>query len=232
LLLDIEGTTTPVDFVFKVLFPYARAHAREYLASRLESEELKAELAAFFRENSEDVLGGLDPPSLADPPEPDSLVTYVHWLMDRDRKSTPLKSLQGKIWEEGYRRGELRGLVFEDVPRALERWRAEGKQICIFSSGSVLAQKLLFSHTEAGDLTDHIDGYFDTNMGAKVEPASYTRIAAALARDPGEILFVSDVAPELDAARSGGLQTRLCVRPGNAPQREGSHGAIVSFDRI
>lgn len=232
LLLDIEGTTTPIDFVYKVLFPYARAHAREFLASRLDSEELKAEIAAFRRENSKDKLQGLDPPSLADPPEPDSLVAYVHWLMDRDHKSTPLKALQGKIWEEGYQRGELRGLVFEDVPRAFERWRAEGKQICIFSSGSVLAQKLLFSHTEAGDLTGYIDGYFDTNMGAKVEPASYTRIADALARDPGEILFVSDVVRELDAARSGGMQTRLCIRPGNPPQAESSHGAIVSFDGI
>ena len=123
LLLDIEGTTTPIDFVYKVLFPYARAHAREFLASRLDSEELKAEIAAFRRENSKDKLQGLDPPSLADPPEPDSLVAYVHWLMDRDHKSTPLKALQGKIWEEGYQRGELRGLVFEDVPRAFERWR-------------------------------------------------------------------------------------------------------------
>lgn len=232
LLLDIEGTTTPIDFVYEVLFPYARAHAREYLGSHLESEELKVEIEAFFRENAEDKLRGLDAPSLADPPERDSLVTYIHWLMDRDRKSTPLKALQGKIWEEGYHRGELRGVVFEDVPRAFERWRQEGKQICIFSSGSVLAQKLLFSHTEAGDLTGYIDRYFDTNMGAKAEPASYTRIADALARDPSETLFVSDVVAELDAARSAGMPTRLCVRPGNVPQPERGHRPVGAFDEI
>jgi enolase-phosphatase E1 len=232
LLLDIEGTTTPIDYVYKVLFPYVRVHARDFLASHLDSEDLNEDIACFLRENLEDRQRGLDPPALADPPELDSLFAYVRWLMERDRKSTPLKSLQGKIWKEGYHRGELRSQVFEDVPVALERWQQEGKQICIFSSGSVLAQKLLFAHTEAGDLTRYIGGYFDTNMGAKFEPASYTRIAAALARDPAEVLFVSDVARELDAARSGGMQTRLCIRPGNPPQAEGSHGSIVSFDRI
>jgi len=248
-LLDIEGTTTPIDFVYKVLFPYARAHARDFLASHLPSdklqlveppaaadpdwsEDIKAQVAAFLRENSEDRQRGLEPPSLPQPPDPDSLVAYVFWLMDRDRKSTPLKWLQGKIWEDGYRMGELRGQVFADVPRAFERWRAEGKQICIFSSGSVLAQKILFENTEAGDLTPYIDAHFDTNIGAKIEPASYTRIADALGRDPAEILFVSDLATELDSARSAGMMTTLCVRPGNPPQPDGPHSRVRTFDEI
>src|SRR5215510_14336657 len=116
LLLDIEGTTTPIDFVYDVLFPYARTHARDFLAGHLESEEVQADKAGFLKEHSADVTQGFAPPALQMESEPaivDSLVTYVHWLMDRDRKSTPLKSLQGRIWDEGYRIGELRSQVFD-----------------------------------------------------------------------------------------------------------------------
>src|SRR5262249_19253547 len=161
------GTTTPIDYVYNVLFPYARAHARDFLASHLESGALESDIAGFLKEHSADASQGNEPPVLlvgTGRVAVDSLVAYVHWLMDRDRKSTPLKSLQGRIWDEGYRSGELRSQVFEDVPRAFERWRKQGKQICIYSSGSVLAQKLLFAHTESGDLTGYIDGYFDTNI--------------------------------------------------------------------
>lgn len=228
-LLDIEGTTTPVDFVYEVLFPYARARVRDFLSEH--SADAREDIDGFFEENRKDIERGLNPPVIVD--SLDSLTAYVHWLIDQDRKSTPLKSIQGKIWEEGYRAGELRAQVFEDVPRAFEKWRDEQKEICIYSSGSVLAQKLLFAHTEGGDLTPLIHEYFDTKTGAKIESESYLRIAATLERNPSDIIFISDVTAELDAARAAGLQTLLCIRPGNRPQPNASlYVAIHSFDDL
>jgi enolase-phosphatase E1 len=219
-LLDIEGTTTPIDFVYHVLFPYARARAKAFLDQHLDSSALLEDVAHLLAENLEDRQKGLDPPPLDHSTHQsrlDSLVAYIHWLMEQDRKSTPLKSLQGKIWEEGYRKSELRGQVFSDVPPALARWQGRKIQIGIFSSGSVLAQKLLFSHTEAGDLAAFIQHYFDTTTGPKGDSASYRKIAQAMGLQPEEMLFVSDVLAELDAARSAGMQTALCIRPGNRP---------------
>jgi len=152
--------------------------------------------------------------------------------MDRDRKSTGLKSLQGKIWEEGYRSRELRSEVYPDVPPALERWRRRGVDIAIYSSGSVQAQRSLFSNASVGDLGGFISGYFDTTTGPKTAPDSYTRIAAALHRSPSEVLFVSDVAAELDAARTAGMRTALCMRtPGRAPSTS-VHPVIHGFDQL
>jgi enolase-phosphatase E1 len=152
--------------------------------------------------------------------------------MDRDRKSTGLKSLQGKIWEEGYRSGELRSEVYPDVPPALERWRQEGVDVAIFSSGSVQAQRSLFRNTAAGDLTSLIRAYFDTTTGPKTAPQSYTLIAESLKRSPSEVLFISDVPAELDAARTAGMQTALCVRaPGSVPLAQG-HFVIHAFDQL
>jgi len=152
--------------------------------------------------------------------------------MDQDRKSTGLKSLQGRIWEEGYRSGELKGEVYPDVLPALERWRGQGIDIAIFSSGSVQAQRSLFRNSVAGDLTRFISAYFDTTTGPKREPESYARIAATLERSPSEVLFVSDVGAELDAARTAGMQTALCVRtPGSAPSA-GAHPVIHAFDQL
>ena len=152
--------------------------------------------------------------------------------MDQDKKSTGLKSLQGKIWEEGYRAGDLRGEVYPDVPPALERWRRQGIDIAIFSSGSLQAQRSLFSNTVAGDLTRFIRAYFDTTTGPKNAPESYARIAAALECSPSEVLFLSDVGAELDAALEAGMRTALCVRtPGSAPST-GAHPVIRTFDDI
>ena len=233
ILLDIEGTTTPVDFVYEILFPYARSRAREYLSANFPSS--RAEINALIEENARDREQGFNPPSLKDSSRQvsiDGVTAYVHWLMDRDRKSSPLKSLQGKIWEEGYLKGELRGQVFEDVPRALRRWRDQGRLIFIYSSGSVLAQKLLFAHTEFGDLTSFIDGYFDTTIGSKKESESYRRIAHAIKLQPAGTLFISDVTSELDAAAAAGLETVLCSRPGNAEADAGARRVINSFDEI
>jgi enolase-phosphatase E1 len=161
-----------------------------------------------------------------------AVVAHVCRLMDRDEKSTGLKSLQGKIWEEGYRSGELKGEVYPDVLPAMERWRDEGIDIAIFSSGSIQAQRSLFSNSAAGDLTRFIHAYFDTTSGPKNAVESYTRIAAALGRSPSEVLFVSDVVAELDAARAAGMQTTLCVRTPGSTRPADAHPVIATFDQL
>jgi enolase-phosphatase E1 len=235
ILLDIEGTTTPIAFVHEVLFPYARSRVKSYLAINSQSSDTIADLAQLRKEHALDVQQGLEPPALVDRPqeaEIDSIVDYVHWQIDHDRKSTGLKSLQGKIWTQGYHDGTLRAPVFPDVLPALERWHEAGLKIAIFSSGSIWAQKLLFAHTETGDLTGFIDDYFDTTTGIKTASESYRRIATGLGSAPEEILFISDVTTELDAAGIAGFQTLLCIRPGNQPPPEDCHDRIFSFDRI
>lgn len=224
ILLDIEGTTTPIAFVHEVLFSYARTHARNFLRTNFNVAEVRADVA-LLREEHEAVL---NEDSL-----PDSIADYVEWLIARDSKSTGLKSLQGKIWRQGYLDGSLKSQVYADVPPALERWRAKGLSINIFSSGSVLAQQLLFAHTEAGDLTKFIDKYFDTNVGKKDEANSYRRIAEALSLSASEILFISDVTTELDAATEAGMQTLLSIRPGNPPQNNTDrYQTIHSFNDV
>ena len=233
ILLDIEGTTTPVEFVYEVLFPFARRHVRGFLSQHQLSEAVRADIEALRAERRADAEAGREPPEWRDESADsrlESATAYVHWLMDQDRKSTALKSLQGKVWEDGYLTGQLRGQVYADVPPALERWRGQRKDIYIFSSGSVLAQKLLFAHTTAGDLTVYLGGYFDTNTGAKAERASYESIGAATGTKASEVLFVSDVTAELDAARAAGMQTALCVRPGRPESEPRGHAVIHTFD--
>jgi enolase-phosphatase E1 len=236
ILLDIEGTTTPIAFVHEVLFSYARSRVRNYLTEHFGSAELLADLARLREEHAIDLKQNLQPPVLVEGPrdaEIDSIVEYVSWLMDRDRKSTALKSLQGKIWKEGYVDGTLKAQLFADVAPALERWCRAGLKISIFSSGSALAQKLLFAHTEAGDLTRFISNYFDTTVGSKTDAESYRRIAAALRLPANEVLFISDVVGELDAASAAGMQTLLCVRPGNHSQSFAARYRIIqSFNEI
>jgi enolase-phosphatase E1 len=217
ILLDIEGTTTPIAFVHEVLFSYARLHAKDFLTANFESEDVRADIALLREEHATDLRNDEQPPLLNS--EIESVATYIDWLIARDRKSTGLKSLQGKIWRQGYLEGTLKSQVFADVAPALEGWHAAGLRISIFSSGSVLAQKLLFAHTEAGDLTKFIDDYFDTNVGKKGEAESYRKIAAALSLQPEEILFISDIVAELEAAKEAGMKTLLSVRPGNSPQQ-------------
>jgi enolase-phosphatase E1 len=235
ILLDIEGTTTPIAFVHEVLFPFARSRVRDYLVAHLGAAETDADIARLREEHAADVTHEFNPPMLINGLTRDcieSIVAYVHWLIDRDRKSTGLKSLQGKIWRAGYADGTLKAPVFTDVPPALARWRGAGMKIGIFSSGSLLAQQLLFAHTEAGDLTHLIDNYFDTTTGKKTATDSYRYIASALRRSESEVLFISDLVAELDAASAAGMQTLLCVRPGNLPQIAGRHQVIRSFAEI
>lgn len=223
ILLDIEGTTTPISFVHDVLFTYARDHVRDYLVQH--STELADDIAQLREEHTRDVSTGAEPPSVTN--EPDSIAAYVHWLIDRDRKSTGLKSLQGKIWREGYANGTLRAQVFSDVRPAFARWHKADVRISIFSSGSALAQKLLFAHTEDGDLTTFITDYFDTNIGPKGDPDSYRRIATKMRLQAHEILFISDVVTELEAARAAGMETRLSIRAGNQPQPDPDRFQII-----
>lgn len=211
ILLDIEGTTTPIDFVHKTLFPYARSRVDAFIGEHL--KELSAEIEKLADEK-------LNEPEYSSPlmiDSAESISAFLKYLIDNDRKSTPLKAIQGMIWKEGYESGELLSKVFDDVPEAFERWRSEGKTIAIYSSGSVLAQKLLFRYTDHGDLTPYISNYFDTTTGHKREASSYKQIAGSLGFDPRNIAFVSDIPAELDAASSSGMLTFLAVRPGNAP---------------
>ena len=231
-LLDIEGTTTPIDFVFKVLFPYARTHAEQFLERHGSSAEVLKDLSGLGREHLQDTSQGLCPPALKNPNEPRSFVPYIDWLIERDRKSTPLKSLQGKIWADGSASGELRSQVLDDVPPALKRWHAQNRTVAIFSLGSVLAQKLLFAHTTAGDLTKFLSAYFDTTIGTKTDPASYVRIARTLELLPTEIIFISDVVSELNGAQASGLRALLCKHPGNHPQPESAYNIIQTFDDV
>jgi len=224
ILLDIEGTTTPISFVHDVLFSYARTHAQDYLAKHFDDEAVQADIRLLRQEAESEGFAADDL---------DEIVAYVNRLIDLDRKSTGLKSLQGKIWREGYGNRSLRAQVFADVAPAFARWRAAGMNVSIFSSGSVLAQQLLFAHTEAGDLTPLINQYFDTRVGKKGEAESYRRIAEAMKREPPEILFVSDVVAELAAAREAGMKTALSIRPGNQPQDNRDEFPIIhSFDEL
>jgi enolase-phosphatase E1 len=234
ILLDIEGTTTPIAFVTQTLFPYARAHLRSYLERHGDSPQYLALLPRFRQEHGADAQAQLDVPPWSEigAGARASVEAYVEWLMARDRKSPALKELQGHIWEEGYRNGELIAPVFPDVPPAFERWRAAGTDIGIFSSGSVLAQRWLFRCSSAGDLSPYLCCHFDTHTGAKNAATSYERIARETGQPPSDILFVSDVAAELDAARAAGMKTLLALRPGNPPQSEHDHSVVTTFDLL
>ena len=235
ILLDIEGTTTPVDFVYKTLFPYASRKLETYLREHHQDPETESLIAQLRAQHQVDTEAGLAPPAWAMRNDEDRLhssIGYVHWLMARDSKCNPLKTLQGKIWRQGYERGELHGEVYADVPPAFARWRQRRLEICIYSSGSVLAQQLLFRSTAAGDLTRFISSFFDTRIGAKNETASYTKIADTLGRDTSEILFISDATKEVEAARVAAMNALLCVRDANDPERLSDGDFISTFDQI
>ncbi len=164
--------------------------------------------------------------------ELESANAYSRWLIRKDSKCTALKSLQGKIWQQGYANGELRGQLYPEVPRAFERWRRQRREICIYSSGSVLAQRLLFQTTPFGDLTSYIRDFFDTRIGDKSDSESYKRIVALLDRAPRELLFLSDAGKEIDAARAAGFLTGLCDRSGKIVEGKLGSAVIHSFDEV
>lgn len=223
ILLDVEGTTSAVAFVYDVMFPFARRNLSAYLDAHWDSPTL--------RPVREQVATDTDnPAATVDRAAFESEVTR---LMDADVKATGLKQLQGLIWEAGFESGELVAHVFNDVPPALHHWQQAGIDLRIYSSGSVYAQQLFFSHTTAGDLLHFFTGHYDTKVGGKREAASYAHIASDWNLSAGEILFLSDVVAELDAAQSAGMQTGLCLRPGNAEVEPGhGHPVLHSFDEI
>ena len=241
-LLDVEGTVAPISFVTEQLFPYARAHFPHFLETQIADPGVRADLALLSEENgaeTDPACPHISPschPERAErvegPAFRDAALSYLFWLMDRDRKSTALKSLQGKIWKAGFESGELKGVLYADVPPAIKRWTTNAR-VAIYSSGSVEAQRLLFNYSNCGDLTPLVSAYFDTRTGAKISSTSYAAIAAAMNVAPNEILFFSDVIRELNPAREAGCQTRLVVREGNSPVEDAhGHAAIEVFDSL
>ena len=227
ILLDVEGTTSSISFVYDVLFTFARQHVGDFLSHHRLDPAVQAAAEALAAE------AGAADATLADPAGTTRLALAAIDLMNRDVKSTPLKSLQGMIWRRGFDSGELVSHVFDDVPETLAQWADSGLDVRIYSSGSIDAQKLFFSHTSAGDLTPHLRGHYDTTTGPKREAASYRAIAADMGMEPREILFISDVGEELDAARQAGMATALAIRPGNRePGGRREHESLESFTEI
>jgi enolase-phosphatase E1 len=234
-VLDIEGTTTPISFVYDVLFPYARTHLRGFLETHGPTGLLAEVDTQLREEHATDVARGDAPPPLpADITSGNAvdLEPYVVWLMDQDRKSPGLKLLQGLIWQRGFADGTLRGELFPDVAPAIARWRARAIDVAIYSSGSVLAQRLIFGNTANGDLTSNINKFFDATVGPKRSAESYRAIASELRHSPDELLFLSDVHAELSAARAAGFHAMLCVRPGNPEPAREDEITVDSFDDL
>jgi 2,3-diketo-5-methylthio-1-phosphopentane phosphatase len=232
-LLDVEGTVAPITLVSEQLFPYARAHFEDFLKQNQANLEVAADLTLLAQENRNEPESGCPIFGAASSRlRWEDAIPYLNWLMDHDRKSTALKSLQGKIWKLGFESGELKGTLFADVPDALRRWSANAK-VAIYSSGSVEAQRLVFYYSTFDDLTPYISAYFDTRIGPKTACASYAAIAAEMGGAPGDMLFLSDVLRELDPAREAGCGTRLVVREGNAPVvNSNGHEEIQSFNGL
>lgn len=240
IVLDIEGTTTPISFVTDVLFPFARDNVGRHLSSTYDTAETQDDIKLLRAQVQEDlqagIAGAVPIPSHDEGKEEvvAALVANVDAMIKADRKITALKQLQGHIWRTGFQNNELEGVVFEDVPEALERWHASGIKVYIYSSGSRLAQRLIFGNTKYGDLRKYLCGYFDTAVGNKRETRSYAEISQSLGvDDPSQILFVTDVYQEATAAKGAGLEVIISVRPGNGPLPE-NHGfkTVNSFSEI
>lgn len=213
-LTDIEGTTSSISFVKEVLFPYARQALPTFIQARGSDPAVRRWLDAVAAEHGAVCSDAV-------------LAELLQGWIDQDRKHTALKALQGILWAEGYRKGDFTAHMYPDATRALRDWHAAGVPLYVYSSGSVPAQRLFFGHSEGGDLTGLISGWFDTQTGGKREAESYTRIAASIRLPPADILFLSDVVEELDAARDAGLATVLVDRREDYPQprlAEATHG--------
>jgi enolase-phosphatase E1 len=215
---DIEGTTSSLSFVKNLLFPYARANLADYVRRHQHEPPVKSLL-----DDTRKLAGAeLDTGEI--------IAQLIRWL-DADAKVAPLKSLQGWIWTAGYSRGDFKGHVYRDAAENLKAWKAQGLDLYVYSSGSVQAQKLLFAHSEYGDLTPLFSGYFDTQIGGKQDPASYIKIAQQLRLPPEQILFLSDSKAELDAAQAAGFATIGLSRDGS-PDLQAGHRQVDSFDLI
>jgi enolase-phosphatase E1 len=236
ILLDIEGTTTNVDFVYLTLFPYANRMLETFLRHHYSESEIKSLVQDLYKQHQLDEDQGLQPSVWANETEEselNSVVTYCRWMMSNDRKFSALKTLQGKIWYEGYSNGDLHGQVYSDVPAAFDRWKRQNLEICIYSSGSVLAQRLLFSTVPSGDLTKYISAFFDIGVGSKMESKSYKNIASLMSRCSKDFLFISDTIKEILAAHEAGMQVILCKRNMYGFESSQSNNNVIhSFEEI
>ncbi|KAG9480584.1 hypothetical protein GDO78_012181 [Eleutherodactylus coqui] len=238
-LLDIEGTTTPITFVKDILFPYIQDHVEEYLQKHWPEEECQEDVRQLRLQAEKDsgVKGFVPVPSSAKPPAEiiKGAVDNVLWQMSLDRKTTALKQLQGHMWRSAYATGKVKGEVYDDVVPALKKWKEANLKLYIFSSGSVEAQKLLFGYSIEGDLLELLHGHFDTSVGSKVESASYRRIAEQIGCSAENILFLTDITDEAEAAREAGVHVAIAVRPGNAAltdEEKSKYHLISSFHQL
>jgi len=218
IITDIEGTTSSLSFVKDVLFPYARERMADFVRGHVKD----AAVTRWLDEVRQIAGSALS--------NDEVIAQLIRWI-DEDKKITPLKALQGMIWEDGYKKGDFKGHMYEDAVRHLRKWKDAGIRLYVYSSGSVLAQKLLFAHTEYGDLMPLFSDYFDTNIGGKREADSYRKISAEIGVAPADTLFLSDIREELDAARAAGMQTRWLVRDGTVDSKT-NHRQVTNFDAI
>jgi len=218
-LTDIEGTTSSIDFVKDVLFPYARQHLPAFVETHADEPEVQHWLHEAAKEAG-----------LVEASRTEIIDLLIRWI-DEDRKATPLKALQGMIWREGYEAQAYVSHMYPEVADRLKAWHAQGLALYVYSSGSVPAQKLMFGFSESGDLTPLFSGYFDTQTGHKREVESYRRIAEAIGLAPAQVLFLSDIREELDAARAAGMQTTHLIRP-PLPMLDAGHPAVADFNAI
>lgn len=218
IVTDIEGTTSSIAFVHDVLFPYARSHLGDYLRNHFQETPVANCLHDVCQMAGHEM-------------ELDDIISQLEEWMAADRKITALKTLQGFVWEAGYASGDFKGHIYEDAWQQLVTWYQQGIMLYVYSSGSVRAQQLLFGHTAYGDLNNLFAGYFDTRIGAKTEPTSYRHIIEQLSFAAHEILFLSDIRQELDAARSAGMKTRWLVRNGPV-DKAAEHIQVYDFNEI
>lgn len=224
IVTDIEGTTSSISFVKEVLFPYAAEHLREYILEHRTERPVREQLNAVAE------LAGI--PSH----DTKALIKQLLAWIDSDTKATPLKSLQGMIWQHGYRKGSYQAHIYADAVQSLTQWHDQKLGLYVYSSGSVQAQKLFFEHSVYGDMRPLFSGYFDTTTGAKQDENSYRSIAATVGCPASEILFLSDIEAELDAAKAAGMQTYWILRPAdsslNPDEVQSPHSIAANFDDI
>ncbi|MFO7630801.1 MAG: acireductone synthase [Prochlorococcaceae cyanobacterium] len=243
-LLDIEGTTCPVSFVAETLFPYASRQLCSFLEGHQHDPNVQALVdevrQAWLRDpdpGAHGLIGQQHAPeasagSLNVTSSVGSVVPYLQWLIEHDRKLSPLKELQGMIWGEGYRKGELVGPLFADVPAALLSWSEQNLVLAVYSSGSVKAQQLIYGYSQAGDLRALFQHWFDTRTGAKQDPSSYQTIAKEMGVKAGSVLFISDSRAELEAASAAGMAAVFSDREGNPARAPGPFAPLSNFSAL
>jgi enolase-phosphatase E1 len=226
ILTDIEGTTSSISFVKEVLFPYARRELPNYVREHAHDPKVRHWLDLVQLELGNEIFS-----------DEHLIETLLNWI-DSDRKHTALKALQGMIWVTGYRDGDYAAHIYHDASKMLKQWHQEGHNIYVYSSGSIAAQKLFFKYSAAGDLSDLFSGHFDTEVGGKRDSDSYRSIAKSIEAEPSNIIFLSDIVEELDAAREAGMQTVLLDRIEDYPspriedEQSHQHDRVTRFDEI